>query len=173
MNLLSSLTNRIFVASASLVAVSIGLAAYRVNESVTQQAETELQRGLADAATLVDDLSRRQFADFVNVASLIADLPRLKGAAATDDAPTVAPIAAEFQPKIGSDVFVVLSRTDVVLASAGRVKPDAAAIAAMLTACRRRADGTAFQPYGGSLIHAIALPLELEVEEVFHIDIDS
>jgi len=160
MSLLSSLTNRIFVASASLVAVSIGLAAYRVNESVTAQAESDLQGGLADAAALVDDLSRRQFADFVNVASLIADLPRLKGAAATDDPPTVAPIAREFQPKIGSDVFVVLSSADRVLANAGRVRLDDAAIAAMVAACRRRPDGIAFQPYAGSLIHAIALPLE-------------
>jgi signal transduction histidine kinase len=160
MSLLASLTNRIFVVSASLVAISIGLAAYRVNESVTTQAEADLQRGLADAAALVDDLSRRQFADFINVATLIADLPRLKGAAATDDPPTVAPIAAEFQPKISSDVFVVLSRSDRVLANSGRIRPDDAAIAAMLAACRRRPDGTAFQPYAGSLIHAIALPLE-------------
>jgi signal transduction histidine kinase len=159
MSLLSSLTNRIFLASALLVAVSIGLAVYRVNQSVTAQAEADLQGGLADAASLVEDFSRTQFADFVSVASLIADLPKLNAAAATEDRPTVGPIAGEYQRKIGTDLFVVLGRTDRVLASAGPLRPDDAAIGEMLAACRRGAGGAAFRPYAGALIHAIAVPL--------------
>ena len=76
MSLLSSLTNRIFLVSAALVIVSMGVAIYRVNESVTAQAELDLRTGLGEAAALVDDLSRTQFAESVVKSRLIADLPQ-------------------------------------------------------------------------------------------------
>ena len=46
MNPLSSLTNRIFLASALLAVLSIGTALYIVSVRVTREAEGELQRGL-------------------------------------------------------------------------------------------------------------------------------
>jgi hypothetical protein len=60
MSLLSSLTNRIFFASAFVVVIAIGVAIYSVNTSVTDQAEKDLRGGLAEAASLVDQLSRRR-----------------------------------------------------------------------------------------------------------------
>jgi len=57
MSVFSSLTNRIFVGSAILVVAAIGLAIYTLNVSVTRQAEADLRAGLAEAATLVDELS--------------------------------------------------------------------------------------------------------------------
>jgi len=89
MSVLSSLTNRIFLASALLVLASMGVAISRVNVSVSAQAENDLEAGLSEAASLVDRLSRTEFNDFVVKAALIADLPVLKGAAATEDPPTV------------------------------------------------------------------------------------
>ena len=64
MSLISSLTNRIFLASALVVVIAIGFAIYVVNTSVTNQAETDLRSGLAEAASLVDQLSRRQSTRF-------------------------------------------------------------------------------------------------------------
>ena len=160
MSLLSSLTNRIFLASALLVVVAIGVAIYRVNVSVAAQAEADLRAGLDEAAVLVDELSRAQFADFVVKGRLIADLPKLNGAAATDHPPTVEPIAQDYQQKIGADLFVVTGRQDRVLARAGRVQPDAQAIVDILVACRAHADGTCFWPYGGGVLHAVAIPME-------------
>src|SRR5215510_3942586 len=147
MALLSSLTNRIFLASASLVVVSIGLAAYRVNDTVTAQAERDLQSGLADSAALVDRLSRQQFQDFVKFASLVADLPRLSAAASLvpEDPPTVLPVANDFQRTLGSDIFVVLSRSDRVLANAGPMQPADADVHELVAACRQRRDSTAFR----------------------------
>src|SRR4051794_13694587 len=142
MALLSSLTNRIFLASASLVVVSIGLAAYRVNASVTEQAERDLQSGLTDAAALVDLLSRSQFQDFVKFASLVADLPRLSAAPSNNDPPTALPVAREFQRTLASDVFVVLGRSDRVLANAGPMQPADADVLEMVAACRQHRDGT-------------------------------
>ena len=49
MTALSSLTNRIFLASALLLVVSMGIVIYRVNDSVARQAERDLQAGLAEA----------------------------------------------------------------------------------------------------------------------------
>src|SRR6187455_511370 len=116
MTALSSLTNRVFVATASLVVVALALAIYRVGISVAAQAETDLRLGLAEAASLVDELNRTQFADFVVKAELIADLPVLRGAVATDDPPTIQPIAQEYQARMRADLFAVLGRNDRLLA---------------------------------------------------------
>ena len=160
MTVLSSLTNRIFVAGALLVVLSIGVAIYRVNSSVARQAEADLRAGLAEASSLVDAFSRTQFADFVVKGRLIADLPTLKGAAATDDPPTVQPIALENQQRVGADLFVVLGGGDRVLARAGRVQPADADVAALLAACRAGQDSTAFFPFSGGVLHAVAIPME-------------
>ena len=50
MKLFSSLTNRIFVATALLSVLSMGVAIYIVNRAVNRQGERELQRGIEEAA---------------------------------------------------------------------------------------------------------------------------
>src|SRR5215471_13291548 len=151
MSLLSSLTNRIFFASALVVIIAIGFAIYVVNTSVTNQAETDLRSGLAEAASLVDQLSRRQFADFAVKGSLIADLPKLSNAAAVDDPPTVQPIAEDYQKKIRADLFVVLGSGDLVLADAGRIRLSPTDIADLAAACRKSSDSTSFREVPGGL----------------------
>lgn len=59
-----SLTNRIFLSTALIAILSIGLSIYVVNGAVRRQAEDELRRGLNDAARLVEynrDLLFEQF----------------------------------------------------------------------------------------------------------------
>jgi signal transduction histidine kinase len=160
MSLASSLTNRIFLAGALLVVVSIGVAIYRVQVSVASRAEDELRGGLEEAAALVDELSRTQFADFIVKGSLIADLPVLKGATSTSHAPTVQPIADDYQQRIGADLFVVLGRSDEVLARSGRIRPEPAGLAGLVAACRQSPDGTTFWRYPGGVLHAAAIPME-------------
>ena len=109
MSVLSSLTNRIFLASALLLVVSIGIAIYRVTDSVSRRAETELRdracRGRRRSST---NTAGRSSTNFVAKGKLIADLPVLKNAAATDDPPTVQPIADRLPSTISSaDLFVV------------------------------------------------------------------
>ena len=55
MRLFSSLTNRIFVATAALAVLAIAVAVYRINVAVTAQAENELRRGLEEAGMLVEE----------------------------------------------------------------------------------------------------------------------
>jgi signal transduction histidine kinase len=158
--LLSSLTNRIFLASAVLVIASMGVAIYVVNVSVADQAEKDLRSGLSEAAALVDQFSRTQFDDFVVKGSLIADLPVLKGAAATEDPPTVRPIARDYQTMIGADAFVVVGQQDRVLAQAGRIALDDAAVKNILAACRTSRDNSYFWPFVGGLLHVAAIQMD-------------
>ncbi len=160
MSLFSSLTNRIFFASALVVIIAILIAIYSVNTAVTHQAETDLRGGLAEAASLVDQLSRRQVSDFAVKGSLVADLPRLNNAAALDDPPTVRPIAEDYQKKVLADLFLVVGSGDHVLANVGRVQPGAKDITDILAACRKSGDGTSYLVVPGSVIHAIAFPLD-------------
>ena len=64
MTIFSSLTNRIFVASALLTVVAIAVAVYRVNVAVTAQAENELHRGLDEAGTLLEEYRTTLFGHF-------------------------------------------------------------------------------------------------------------
>lgn len=156
----ASLTNRIFLASALLVAASTGLAIYRVSVSVGARAEDELHAGLAEAASLVDELSRTQFNDFAIKGSLIADLPVLKGAASTDDPPTVQPIAEDYQRRVGADLFVVVGRDGRLLARAGRLQPTPEAVTAILDACRASPTASTYWPQAGNLVRVAAIVLQ-------------
>ena len=160
MTLLSSLTNRIFLASALLVSVPTGITIARVNVSVSRRAEDNLRAGLAEASSLVDQFSRTQFSDFVVKAQLIAGLPVLMGATATDDPATVQPIADAYQVRIGADLFVVAGRGGRVLARAGRLRLTDEEVLRLIVACRESVDGTTFQLSSHGLLHVVAIPLE-------------
>ena len=91
--MLSSLSNRIFLASALLAVLSIGAALYLVNVVVTRQAEAELEESLVEAGELVTQFQSLFFTALLREARIVADLPRLKAAVDTKHGPTVAPLA--------------------------------------------------------------------------------
>ena len=105
--MLSSLTNRIFLASTLLATVLIGFAVYFVSSRLRSEAEAELQRDLREAASLVDQQRATLFDTFTRTARLIADLPKFKAVVETHDPPTVAPIALDYQQQAGADLFLV------------------------------------------------------------------
>ena len=76
MSVFSSLTNRIFIASAMLVLVSITVPVYFVIGVVTGQAEAQLRSSLDEAASLVDEYGRVGGRDdvFAARAEAMADL---------------------------------------------------------------------------------------------------
>lgn len=160
MTILSSLTNRIFFASALLAVLAIGVAVYRVNVAVTRQAESELQRGVEEAGTLLEEYRTTLFEHFSREARLIADLSNLKAAIDTKDAPTVQPIADEYQRRIGSDLFIVTDRTGRVLAESGRLRVtqgDPAAAEAIAKATRG-SESVALWPHPGGVIQVVSVP---------------
>src|SRR5689334_12027713 len=104
----SSLTNRIFFATAVLAVLSIAGAVYIVNRAVTRQADSELQRGIEEAAVIVDEYRKTSFEAFGREARLIADLPVLKAAVDIGDPATVEPIAREYQSQLANaDLFAI------------------------------------------------------------------
>ena len=97
MTLLSSLRSRIFLASALLAVLCIGVAIYLVNVRVTQEAERTLEREIVATGAQVDQLRTERTQTFTVMARLIADLPKLKAAVETDDPPTVQDNAVDYQ----------------------------------------------------------------------------
>src|SRR4029453_2665912 len=110
LKLFSSLTNRIFVASALLAVVSIALGIYNVNVAVTKQAEDELLRGLSEARTLIKENRREQVEHFTREARLIADLPKLKAAIGEADSATARGVVEGYQRELSADLFMVTDR---------------------------------------------------------------
>jgi signal transduction histidine kinase len=116
---LSSLSNRIFLASALLAVLSIGAALFLVNLAVTRRAEAELERSLEEAGELVAQFQSLFFEQLVIQSRLIADLPRLKAAVYEQNAPTVLPVAREYSQQIGADLFIITNRLGQPLAVVG------------------------------------------------------
>lgn len=119
MSPLSSLTNRIFLASAALAILSTGFAVYFVSSRLRAEAEQDLQRDLSEAASLVEQQRAMLLDTFTRTARLIADLPKFKAAIETGDAPTIEPIARDYHEQAGADLFRVEDSEGHVLAQVG------------------------------------------------------
>jgi len=119
MRLSSSLTNRIFLACTLLATVSLGFAFAFVNAQVTGEVEAELRRDLSEAGTLVDQRRAIFTETFTTFTRLIADLPKLKAAVSTGDAPTVQPLADQYRAQIDADALVLRSPQGALLAASG------------------------------------------------------
>ena len=129
MKLLSSLRSRIFLASAVLAVLCIGVAIYLVNVRVTEEAERTLQREIVAAAGLVDNLRTTRTETFMQMARFIADAPPLKAAVDTNDPPTVQEIANRYQDQVKSNLLLITNRAGGVLATVGASGRSAAIVA--------------------------------------------
>jgi signal transduction histidine kinase len=158
--LLSSLTNRIFLASAALAVLSIGVAIAIVNVRVTREAEGELERGLEEAARLVEQHHETQVESSLRLARLVADLPRFKAAVDLADPPTVEPLAKDYRDQMGSALVVVIHRSGRLLA---RVGGDATAgpgtdLPGIREALSDR-ETTAFWPSSRGILEVVTVPI--------------
>lgn len=160
MKLLSSLTNRIFLATAVLAVLCIGSAVYVISARITRDAERDLERGLMEAATLVEEHRAILSQTFTLAARLIADLPKLKAAAATNHPPTVAPLAGDYQATVRSELFVVTGRDGVVLAALGPSSGQGE-IAAVGHALAGR-ETTSFRPHPRGVLQVVTVPIAID-----------
>ena len=151
MKTLSSLENRVFLACAFVAVLSIALGTHFVTVRVSSEAEADLHRGLEQAAELLSDHHASRTETLTRMAWLIADLPKLKAAVATGDAPTVLPVAAEYRERVGSDVMVIRDGDGRVLASLGT---DAAAWD----------EGGAFQGTAVGFLQIVTVPITIGLE---------
>ena len=118
-HLAASLTNRIFIASTLLAIVSLGLAFYFVNARVSSEAEADLRRGLTEAATLADLRRENLTETFRTMATLVADIPKLRAAMADADAATAQPVADEYRTFIAADLLMLTDPRGDVLGLSG------------------------------------------------------
>ena len=161
MKLLSSLTNRIFIASAFLTVVSIGFAVYEVNRAVTGQAEQELRRGLDEAGMLIEENRRVLVDHFTREARLIADLPTLKATVYEKHPLTVQRLAEEYQKQLDSDLFLVTDAAGGILARLTSVAVAGGAYD-MLPGVKEAMAGrerSAFWPHPGGLLQVVSVPI--------------
>jgi signal transduction histidine kinase len=165
MTALSSLQNRIFLASTLLATASIGFAVYFVSGRLRSEAEAELRRDLAEAASLVDQQRATLFENFSRTARLIADLPKLKAGIETLHPPTVEPIARDYQMQAGSDLFLVTGRDGQVLASIGSPDlVDRLDNAPGLVRARAGAPAMTFWPHPTGVLQVVSVPVTIGLD---------
>src|SRR5260221_7974501 len=119
MTFFSTLRSRIFLASALLAVLCIGVAIYLVNVRVTAEAERTLERAIVSASALVDNLRTTRTETFMQMARFIADAPPLKAAVDTNDPPTVQGIADRYQNQVKSNLLLVTNKSGDPLATVG------------------------------------------------------
>jgi signal transduction histidine kinase len=166
MMLLSSLTNRIFLASALLAIVAIGLAMYLVSARVTREAEAELERGLIQSGALVEEHRRALSHDFLLLARLVADLPKFKAAVETQDAPTVRPIAEDYRRQLDADLLLITDRRGERLY--GDYDGGAEGQLPAISEALQGHEAAAFWPHPRGILEVVTVPIAVgrEVPEV-------
>jgi signal transduction histidine kinase len=161
MKLLPSLRTRIFLACAVLAVLSIAVALYVVNVRVTSEAERALQREVAATATLVDRLRTTRTQTFRTMARLIADIPQLTAATATNDPQTVQHTAEEYQQQLNSNLLLVTNKSGAVLAVVG-ASTRAGAIIAGQPAVRDALAGrerVSLLPQSNGMLQLVTVPI--------------
>ncbi len=162
MKLLSSLRSRIFLASAVLAILCIGVAIYLVSQRVTEEAERTLERDIIATGEQIDQLRAVRAQTFALMARLIADLPKLKAAIDTNDPPTVQDIARGYQSQLNASLVLVTNRRGDLLYTAGG-SPRAAAIAAHQPAVRDALAGketTSLLPQPNGILEMVTVPVD-------------
>ncbi|HVH29978.1 MAG TPA: ATP-binding protein [Vicinamibacterales bacterium] len=162
-SLFSSLRGRIFLASALLAVLSIGLAIYLVNVRVTREAEATLQREMVATSALVDQLRTTRTQTFTQMARFIADAPKVKAAVDTNDPPTVQDIASDYQDQLRSNLLLVTNRSGAVLATVG-ASPQAALVVANQPAVRdalRGRESFSLLPQPDGMLQLVTVPISI------------
>jgi len=161
--ILGSLTNRIFLASAALAVLSIGAAVYFVSRTTTREAEAELQRGLLEAGTLVDEQCATLVRTLTVMARLVADDPRLKAAVDTADPPTVQPLARGYQEQLNAALMVLTDKTGNVLAELGDLDIAEGGVRALPEIQQALAGHEAggFWPHANGVLQVMAVPIAI------------
>jgi signal transduction histidine kinase len=161
MKLLSSLQNRIFLASALLAVLSIVFPIRFVATRLEGEVEAELERGLGEGAALVEQQHAARLESLTVMARLIADLPKLKAAIAEGDLQTAEPVAADYRKRVGSDLFAVASRSGKVLAAIGG-PADAIVDRGAVSAALDGHETTSFRAQPDGVLEVVTVPITVE-----------
>jgi signal transduction histidine kinase len=163
MNLFSSLRSRIFLTSALLAVLSIGVAIYVVNVTVTREAESALDREIEATGALFEQLRATRAQTFTMMARLIADAPRLKAAVDTDDPLTVQLPLKDIadQNQLNANLLLVTNKAGKVLATVG-VSSRAGVVVANQPSIRQALAGhesVSLIPQPGGMLQLVTVPI--------------
>jgi signal transduction histidine kinase len=161
---LSSLRSRMFLASAALAVVCIGIAIFIVNGQVTREADRTLEREIVTTSAQVEQLRNERAQTFTLMARLIADLPKLKAAIDTDDPATVKDIAVGYQTQLKAYLMLVTNKSGQVLYAAGG-SPRVGIIAAHQPAVRDALaghDAVSLLPQPNGILQIVSVPVALD-----------
>jgi signal transduction histidine kinase len=164
MKVLSSLRSRMFLASALLAILCIGMAIYLVSVRVTEEAERTLEREIIATGAQVDQLRADRTQMFMLMARLIADLPTLKATIDTNDPTTVADVAVGYQRQLSASLFLLTNQRGEVLYAAGG-SPRAGEIAAHQPAVRDALAGLeslSLLPQPKGILQVVTVPVRLD-----------
>jgi signal transduction histidine kinase len=161
MKLLSSLRSRIFLATATLTVLSIGVAIYLVSSRVTREAENSLRQEIATTGTLVEQFRSTRTESFTMMARLIADAPKLKAAVDTGDPPTVQDTADDYQTQLNSNVLLITGKKGGVLAAIGASSRAGHIVATQPAVTRALAghEGVSLLPQPAGILHLVTVPI--------------
>jgi signal transduction histidine kinase len=161
MRLLSSLQNRIFLASATVAVLSIAFPIHFVTTRLEREVEAELERGLGESASLVEQQHAARLRALVLMARLIADLPKLKAAVDTNEPTTVQPLAVDYRELVRSDLFAVANRSGEVLVALGGPAGAIADRSAVQAALAGR-ESTTFRAQPDGVLEVVTVPISME-----------
>jgi len=161
MRVLSSLQNRIFLASATVAVLSIAFPIHFVTSRLEREVEAELERGLGESASLVEQQHAARLQTLVLMARLIADLPKLKAAVDTNEPTTVQPLAEDYRELVRSDLFAVANRSGDVLVALGGPAGAIADRSAVLSALAGR-ESTTFRAQRDGVLEVVTVPISME-----------
>jgi signal transduction histidine kinase len=165
MTLLASLRSRIFLSSALLAVLSIGAAIYLVSARITRELEGSLEREIAGAQRMVDELRTTRGQTFTTLARLIADAPKLKAAVDTNDPPTVQLTVDDYRNQLNANLLIVTNKTGQVLATVGASSHTATLVAGQRSvrdAISGR-ESVSLVPQSDGLLHLVTVPIAIGI----------
>lgn len=166
MRTLGSLSNRLFLVCVLLSIASIGAAMLFVSARLTREHEARLAARLDETITLVERQRRQALDTATRLARLVADLPKLKAAIATGDAPTVAPIVESYRDEIGADVLIVGDADGATLFTAGDVRGEVASGRLPVAGGAGAASAYTTLPHPRGILQLVSLPIVVGLDPV-------
>jgi len=156
-----------FLTSALLAVLSIGVAIYLVNVRVTRELEGQLQREIIATRALVEQLEGTRTQTFTTMAHLIADAPKLKAAVDTNDPPTVQDTLSGYRTDVQSNLLIVTNAAGVLLASSGTTPEVAARITALPSIRRAQAgeESVVLLPQPDGVLQLVTVPIAVGVAQ--------
>jgi hypothetical protein len=157
----SPLWSRVFLATALLAMLGVGIALSLVNRRITADVEHAIEHDITTAAAEADELRAERARGFALMTRFLADLPRLKTGIEANDPTIVKDLLGGYQAQMHAGFVLVTNKAgDLVYASGG--SPRVASIAAHQPAVRDALagrDSVSLLPQPTGILQVVTVPV--------------